>query len=301
VTTPTAEEGADFRRLDFDLPSRGGRMAAIDLGDPGRAFDMVFIHANGFNARTYLELLRPLAKDLRILMPDLRGHGRTSLPAAPEGRRSWDDHFADIAALLDQVGTPVVMAGHSMGGTTALAASWLRPTVGASVVLFDPVIWSRPAALAFGLPGMGRVSARIPLVKGALRRRKGFPDREAAFAAYRGRGAFRDWPDAMLRDYLADGLVADPYGEGLILACAPEWEASNYAAQAHNPWRVLDRIKAPVRILRAEQASTCAVGPSPTRGRRSEVVPGGTHFFPMVMPDVARQALKKALGEALAG
>ena len=49
------------------LPSRGGEMALLDFGPAERPVDMVFSHANGFNARTYRSILAPLAADLRIL------------------------------------------------------------------------------------------------------------------------------------------------------------------------------------------------------------------------------------------
>lgn len=271
-------------------------MAALDLGDPDRPFDLVFVHANGFNARTYLELLRPLSETHRILAPDLRGHGRTDLSTSTEARRGWDDHAEDLAALLDHVGGPSpVLAGHSMGGTSGLLAAARRPDRVASLVLLDPVIWSRGAALAFRLPVLRRLPERIPLVTGALRRRRRFDDRDQAFLAYRGRGAFRNWPDRMLSDYLEDGLTEDPEG-GLTLACAPEWEASNYAVQGHDPWKALDRIGGRVRILKADVGSTCHAGPDTRQGRRVEVVREGTHFFPMVQPDIACAALADALG-----
>ena len=74
----------------IDLKARGGAMAALDFGDPGRPVDIVFVHANGFNARTYRTILEPLAEDLRILAVDQRGHGRSTLPAETVGRTSWN-------------------------------------------------------------------------------------------------------------------------------------------------------------------------------------------------------------------
>lgn len=286
----------DFRRLAFDLPARGGLMGALDIGDPDRPFDLVFVHANGFNARTYLELLRPLAANHRILAPDLRGHGTSSLPTNTQGRRGWQDHADDLVALLDAVDGPALtLAGHSMGGTSGLLAAARRPQRVLNLLLLDPVIWGRAAALAFRLPLFRRLPERIPLVTGALKRRRRFDDRDQAFEAYRGRGAFRDWPDAMLRDYLADGLVDDPVEGGLVLACTPEWEASNYAVQAHDPWGPLDQLGARVRILKAEVGSTCHVGSDARRGRKVETAAGGTHMFPMVETDKAREALAEAL------
>lgn len=282
------------RRLNLPVENRwgGGDMSVLDFGDPKRPVDLVFVHANGFNAMTYRTLLAPLSGTLRIWAPDLRGHGQTHLPTEQNGRRGWSDHRDDLVALLEALdGPPVVMAGHSMGGTSALLAAAERPDKVSKLVLMDPVIWGRLTVALFQLPVFDRMASHIPLVKGALRRRAVFDSREQALAAYSGRGAFRGWPEMMIADYLADGLVETP--EGYTLACAPGWEASNYAAQSHDPWRALKRVNRPVRILKAEAGSTCFPSPG-LQGLPDvtvETVHGGTHFFPMLKADIARDAL----------
>jgi len=282
------------RRLTVPISNRRGTgaLSVLDFGDEKRPVDLVFVHANGFNAMTYRSLLAPLSGSLRIWAPDLRGHGGTTLPAETQGKRDWLDHRDDLISLLDSIeGPPVVLAGHSMGGTASLLAAAERPQRVSKLVLFDPVIWTRFAVTLFQLPLLDRLAERIPLVKNARKRRAVFDSREQAMAGYLGRGAFKGWPEMMLADYLADGLVETP--EGLKLACDPAWEASNYASQSHDPWRAMKRLDRPVRILKAETASTCSVRPD-TRGLPNvsvEVVPGGTHFFPMLKADVARDAL----------
>lgn len=282
------------RRITLPVANRwgDGEMAVLDFGEPERPVDLVFVHANGFNAMTYRTLLGPLSGTLRVWAPDLRGHGASALPAEPRGRRGWADHRDDLIALLDALdGPPVVLAGHSMGATAALLAAAERPDRVSRLVLLDPVIWTRWSQAMLRLPLFDRLARRIPLVRAALRRRAVFDSREQALAAYRGRGAFRGWPDAMLVDYLADGLVGTE--AGFALACPPEWEASNYAAQAHDPWGALKRVDRPVRILKAAHGSTCHV-PERPRGLPHvtvETVPDGTHFFPMLQADVARDAL----------
>lgn len=267
-------------------------MAVLDFGDPARPVDLVFVHANGFNASTYRSLLQPLSGALRIWAPDLRGHGRTGLPAQPEGRRSWKDHRDDLIALLDVVdGPPVALAGHSIGGTSGLMAAAERPGRVSRLLLLDPVIWRREMVLAMHLPLLGRIAECNPIVTGTRRRRALFDSREQALGAYRGRGAFKGWPDMMLADYLVDGLIETD--RGLELSCTPAWEASSYAAQAHNPWRALRRFPGQVRILKGESGSLCAVRTTRGKATRPDVrtVAGGGHLFPMTHTDIVRDAL----------
>jgi pimeloyl-ACP methyl ester carboxylesterase len=122
-----------------------------------------------------------------------------------------------------------------------------------------------------------------------------FDSREAAFAAYRGRGAFRTWPEAMLADYVGGGFKDRDDGK-VELACAPAWEASNFGAQGHDSWRAFSRLRRPARILKAEKGSTCHVGDGAGVTRRNrlirvETVAGASHFLPMERPDLAREAI----------
>ena len=78
------------RRLSLPVSNdRGeGFINVLDFGDRKRPVDLVFVHANGFNALTYRTLLAPLSGSLRIWAPDLRGHGGTTLPAEGADRRA---------------------------------------------------------------------------------------------------------------------------------------------------------------------------------------------------------------------
>lgn len=287
------------RFIAIDSRAGAGEMAALDFGPADRPYDVVFLHANGFNAMTYRSILGPLSAGLRLLAVDQRGHGASRLEARPEGRRSWRDFGDDLVALIEALDQPpVALSGHSMGGTVSLLAAAERPGKVSSLVLFDPVILPPWAALYARAPWTsGRLWKRMAIAQGALRRRAVFDSREAAFAAYKGRGAFRSWPDTVVADYVAGGFVET--GDGKVtLACTPQWEASSFAAQGHDPWGALRRLTAPVRILKAEKGSTCRIT-SALLARHSpravmETAAGSTHFLPMERPDLVRDALLDA-------
>lgn len=282
------------RRLTIPVSNRWGEgeMSVLDFGDARRPVDLVFAHANGFNAATYRSLLAPLSASLRILAPDLRGHGQTRLPTPTKGRWSWNDHRDDLAALLDTLdGPPVALAGHSMGGTSALLAAAERPDKVSRLVLFDPVVMPRGVNLMMALPVLRVLPRHWPITKGAVRRRNQFESPEQALASWRGRGAFKGWSEMMLADYVSDAFVPSEDG-GLRLACTPQWEASNYASQSHNPWQALRRLERPVHVLKAERGSVCGLAASPRLPQLTvETVAGGGHLFPMTHPDIARDAL----------
>src|SRR4029077_6303135 len=104
--------------------------------------DLIFLHATGFNALTYRELLGPLSERHRVIALDLRGHGLSRLPAVPAEMPDWDLYGRDMLAVLDALGDcpPFVLSGHSMGGAVSMMAAEQRPGRVASLVLLDPVM-----------------------------------------------------------------------------------------------------------------------------------------------------------------
>jgi pimeloyl-ACP methyl ester carboxylesterase len=296
---------ADFRRLSFDL--RDGAIAGIGFGVETPTPDIVFLHATGFNARTYRSLLAPLGERFHVWALDARGHGLTTLPARTFGYTSWRRHRDDLIAVLDKYcSAPVTLAGHSMGGTVSLMAAGARTDLVSGLALIEPVILPA-AAYAFAELPLGPIIQRFtqPLARGAANRRDRFTDRESAASAFAGRGVFKAFSPEMIADYVADGLVEDGAG-GFRLACRPRFEAATYCAQRHDPWSALRKVTDPLVLLRAEKRSTiseaamhrvAAIKPD----ARVATVEGAGHMLPMERPDRARAAIESAALMAQAG
>jgi pimeloyl-ACP methyl ester carboxylesterase len=290
------------RRLTLALGD--GTMSALRWGPDRTPPDLIFLHANGFNAAAYDPLLAPIGERGSVVAVDMRGHGLSSLPTAPDAMIDWWPYARDLIAVLDQWvpkgAPPVVLAGHSMGGITAILAASLRPHAVRGLVLADPVLMPPALRWALYLP-WGRARARqTPLASGALKRRATFPSKAEALATYATRKAFSTWQPGFLDGYVNGGFVDDP--EGVRLACAPEWEAANFAAHRHDSWGALAGLAMPVRLFAAEKGSTVSGGLA--RLARiapkveATVVPGTSHFIPMERPDVIRQALEDMLARA---
>jgi len=258
-----------------------------------RAPALHFAHANGFNALTYRLLLNQLAGGFRVFASDLRGHGQTTLAANPKGMQSWLTYRDDILRWIEGLdGRPKLLAGHSMGATASLMAAIVKPQMVTGLVLTEPVImpprylrWLK-IIRAFGL--LDRV---FPMVAQARRRRSIWPTRAAMFEAYRGRGAFRSWPESVVRDYIDGGTVDFLDGKQVRLACTPGWEAANYCSGAPNVWKQLGELRCPVTLIVGAKRSTCPesvvemlVQARP--GMRVVRVPEASHFLPMEYPEI---------------
>ena len=288
-------------RIRFERDGALIELAALDMGDPQRPVDVVFLHANGFNAATYRSILLPLSDRLRIVAVDQQGHGGSPQRTLSEGRTDALIFRDDLIGLLDQTGgdTPLVLSGHSLGGCVALLAAASAPERVKALTLFDPVILPRDVAERTRRMDGSKTPDPV-LVQKARARRAVFPSREAVFASYRGRGAFATWPDEVLHDYIEDAFRSRGDGE-VELTCAPDWEAANFAAHGHDTWGAMEKITVPVTILRAETGSTCALTrsgdfPGPNPDVQVTTVAGASHFLPMERPDLVRAALLRATG-----
>ncbi len=217
---------------------------------------LLFLHATGFCASAYRQMLSSLGGAYDIYALDLRGHGRNSLPADPGSLHSWAVFRDDVRAFLDREDRKDwTLAGHSLGAAVALLSAEGRRDV-AALKLIEPVampVWLSRLAKT---PVWPVFAARMPLVRQAARRRSEWASREEVAASYGRKALFRDWAPGVLEDYLTDGLAETASGVGL--ACAPSWEAATFAAQGNDFWNAAAKAPAPVRIFAARQASSTA-------------------------------------------
>ncbi len=284
---------------DWSLATPDGRLAGYRFG-PKPQPDVVFLHANGFTARTYQSLLAPMAPGLTLLAYDQRGHGRSQLPIAPKRLQNWAVFRDDLIAVLEAVApNGAVLAGHSLGANVAMMAALKRPDLVRGLALAEPVILPELTYLAFALPGMVMWSRQsLPIAARARKRRAQFDSREQAFDGYNRRPPFSLWREPFLADYLAEGLIERE--SGFELACVPRWEAAIYAAQRHHPWSAIGPQFPATILLRGDVQSTCVEPAARKIMLKSpaisvETIRGASHFLPMERPYLLRNAITRVI------
>ncbi|MFG3497909.1 alpha/beta fold hydrolase [Streptomyces sp. NPDC047928] len=151
--------------------SADGSALHVEVYGPEGAPAVVLAHGWTCSTEFWAAQVRDLAADHRVVVYDQRGHGRT--PAVGRSGYSTDALADDLEAVLAATLAPgerAVLAGHSMGGMTLMAAA-SRPGVRAhaAAVLLCSTGASRLVAEALVLPlRPGRVRTRLTrLVLGA--------------------------------------------------------------------------------------------------------------------------------------
>jgi pimeloyl-ACP methyl ester carboxylesterase len=112
-----------------------GGFLHVDDGGLGN-LAVVFVHAFGGNTAHWSAQLEHLRKTRRAVALDLRGHGLSQPPA--DGDYRMESMAGDIDAVVNKIGLPkFILAGHSMGGSVAIAYAGLHPERVAGLLLVD--------------------------------------------------------------------------------------------------------------------------------------------------------------------
>jgi pimeloyl-ACP methyl ester carboxylesterase len=124
---------ANFRTQDIQTD---GATIHVRVGGQGPA--VVLLHGFGDTGDMWAPMAAALARDHRVVVPDLRGMGLSSHPADGYDKRT---QAADIRSVLTQLGIDhVAVVGHDIGATVAYAyAARYRDKTDRLVVMDAPV------------------------------------------------------------------------------------------------------------------------------------------------------------------
>lgn len=111
----------------------------------GNRPSLIIAHGLFGSGRNWGVIAKRLADSRHVITPDMRNHG-TSPRASTQ---SYRDMAGDLAELIEAVGGPVDLCGHSMGGKTAMTLALLRPELIRTLIVADiaPVAYSHTQSM----------------------------------------------------------------------------------------------------------------------------------------------------------
>jgi pimeloyl-ACP methyl ester carboxylesterase len=189
---------------------------------------------SGKNLRSLAQRWVVAQPELRLVIPDLRGHGG-SPPLAPDTDLPAMAEDVLATATAARLPEPFIVVGHSLGGRVALAAAERAPARLAGVVLLD----MGPGPIDPASTGTARVLSIL------LAAPEQAPDRRTMRAALLEAGL-----SAPTTDWLLMNLVADPGG-------SYRWRFDRQALAALHErfcradlWPVIEARPVPIRCIR---------------------------------------------------
>src|SRR5712692_4335376 len=128
-----------YRRTIYTSVDRAAqklrRISVIDIDPEGASRTLVLIHGFGGSATQWLYQLRFFGQTMRVVAPDLRGHGASD---DPEGLAyTMDGLVDDLELVLDylEVQRPFYLIAHSFGGAISTEYALRHPEEVSGLVL----------------------------------------------------------------------------------------------------------------------------------------------------------------------
>jgi 3-oxoadipate enol-lactonase len=130
------------------MPEINREDVTISYSDEATGRPVVLLHGHTLDRRVWLPVVpRLLDAGLRVIRPDLRGHGRSS---RPDFGYHVSHHAADVVALLDALGIErATVIGFSFGGGVVLETALTHSTRVESLGLVATTMPDRPFEPAF--------------------------------------------------------------------------------------------------------------------------------------------------------
>jgi pimeloyl-ACP methyl ester carboxylesterase len=283
-------QGVEHRWVD----AGGVRLHVAEAGDGP---PMLLLHGWPQHWWCWRELIGPLARDHRVIVPDLRGWGWSDAPAGAYGKATF---ARDVVALLDAEGIDrVQVVGHDWGGFTAFLLALEHPERVERAVCLDIVPpWAsgpslRHAALpllstyavAVGTPVLG---PRLMTAGGAFVR-----------GVIRAGSAAREWSEEELETYAR--VLREPARARASSACYRTFITREVPALAARRHRPEDLAVDTLLVMGARSPLQLVLDPQPAGLMRVERVPGAGHFLPEEAPGEVLALVQGFLRPAPAG
>jgi pimeloyl-ACP methyl ester carboxylesterase len=254
----------------------------LHVAEAGDGPPLILLHGWPQHWWCWRYLIPRLAREYRVIAPDLRGWGWSD---APPGSYAKATYAADVLALLDADGLDrVVVIGHDWGGYTAFLLALEHPDRVERLVALDiapPWLAApRPRHLALPLAAAYQVLVGAPIL-GPLTMTSGNGFIRRLIRA--GSGPAMDWSDSEL-DVYADVLrqAARARASSASYRTFLTREVPQLLARGHRS----SELRVPTLLVMGAQSGLRRVlDPQPGPNLTVETIDGAGHFLPEEAPE----------------
>ena len=152
-----------IRHVRYHGPDGWPLYAALLESSPSTAqglAPLVLLHGGGPDHESLLPLARLLAHDRTVILPDVRGYGRSV--CNDPSRHTWQRYGDDVAALLDHLGyAKAVLGGAGLGATVSLRTALAHAERVTALVLISVEDIEDDAAKQAEIEFMDAFAARV--------------------------------------------------------------------------------------------------------------------------------------------
>ncbi len=256
---------------------------------------IVFSHANSFPAGTYSLLFEQWrAAGYTVHAIDKFGHD-PRYPVTPD----WPhlvEHLHELVA--GQVGHPVYLVGHSLGGYLSMMLASRHPSLVRGVVVLDSPLLDGWKATSVGMVKTLGLMRRIMPSRVAVQRCRLWSNAQQARRHFEAKPKFAAFHPQVLGDYLQHGTRGTHHEGPHELAFRPEIEAAIYDTMPHRLLREFRRRPpaCPMAFIagrRSQELHRVGLG-----GTRRLMGPhlswiDGSHLYPLEQPvETAHEVLQ---------
>jgi long-chain acyl-CoA synthetase len=147
----------DFNLYRVEVPIRGlanAKLSVIDIWPEGVERTILFVHGYAGCAETWEYQINYFAREYRVVVPDLRGHGQSD---APFTQYTMAEMVDDLDTIVEALNLPerFILAGHSFGGSICVEYANAYPEQLEKLILIA-------TAGEYPLPRIVSLAYRIP-------------------------------------------------------------------------------------------------------------------------------------------
>jgi pimeloyl-ACP methyl ester carboxylesterase len=263
------------RRIS-SLENKFIRVAAGDMNLAyfaiGRGEPIMLLHCTGGSNKQWHALAETLSTRFEVVAPDLCGYGDTSHWPGSQPF-SLLSEVGLITALVDRLGKPVHLVGHSYGGAVALQVARCRPECLTSLTLIEPAAFH---LLLDGDETDERASEEIMDIGAAIQRAVNCGDYLKAIRRF-----VRYWGGE-------DAWAALTAPQRAALAARIQKVVLDFWAAFNEPTRLedVDRLVVPTLLLAGERSPLpvqriCSHLARTLPNAQLRMIPGAGHMLPM--------------------